>query len=169
MAVTTDIVRTWRRPRVVVRELLNQGQREDRAIAYVMIACFLIFIAQWPRLTRRASGFELAEGAEVPELSQLMAYEFVSWMIVWPLLLYIIAGVTHLVARIFGGQGSFYSTRIALFWALLATAPALLLYGLIVGFVGPGPGANLVGGIWLVAFAVIWFQSFREAERGDER
>ncbi|MFT5631517.1 MAG: hypothetical protein ACI9HB_002698, partial [Gammaproteobacteria bacterium] len=30
MAVTTDIMRTWRGPRAVMRDLLDQGQREDR-------------------------------------------------------------------------------------------------------------------------------------------
>ena len=56
MAVTTDIMRTWRGPRTVMRDLLNHGQREDRALAYLMAACIMIFIAQWPRLSRIAAG-----------------------------------------------------------------------------------------------------------------
>ena len=164
MAVTTDIVRTWRGPRTVVRKLLAAGQREDRAIAYVMVACLLIFVAQWPRLTREASGFGSSSSEEAPQLAQLIAYEFMGWLMIWPLLLYAIAAVTHVIAKGFGGQGTFYTARIALFWSLLATTPVLLLYGLIVGFLGQGPGANLVGAVWFIAFAVIWFQSFREAE-----
>jgi len=167
MAVTTDIVRTWRRPRTVVRELLSHGKREDRAIAYVMAACFLIFIAQWPRLSRRAAGFELEAGQEAPELTQLMAYEFMSWIMIWPLMLYFLAAGLHLLFRLFGGKGTYYSARIALFWSLLATTPVLLLYGLMAGFLGPGPGANLVGGVWLVSFAIIGLQAFREAEAGE--
>lgn len=165
MAVTTDIVRTWRGPRAVIRDLLAQGQREDRAIAYVMAACFLIFVAQWPRLSRKSAGFDLAAGADAPEMSQLIAYEFMSWLIIWPLMLYVIAAITHIIAKGFGGQGSFYTARIALFWSLLATSPVLLLYGLMAGFLGPSAGTNLTGAIWVFAFAVIWFQSFREAER----
>ena len=166
MAVTTDIVRTWRGPRKVIRELLSHGKREDRAIAYLMAACFLIFVAQWPRLSRRAAGFEVDAGAEAPELTQLMAYEFMSWIMIWPLLMYVIAAVIHVIFRAFGGQGTFYSARIALFWSLLATTPILLLYGLMAGFLGPGPGANLVGAIWLIAFGIIGVQAFREAEVG---
>ncbi len=164
MAVTNDIVRTWRRPRQVMRDLLAQGRREDRAIAYLMISCFLIFVAQWPRLSRKAAGFDLPAGAEVPELDRLMAYEFFAWLMIWPLFLYIIAALTHLVAKLLGGQGDWYGARLALFWSMLATVPLLLLHGLMAGFAGSGPQTNLIGGIWLVAFVVIWVQTLREAE-----
>ncbi len=32
MAISTDILRTWRSPRLVFRRLLDQGPREDRLI-----------------------------------------------------------------------------------------------------------------------------------------
>lgn len=164
MPVTNDIVRTWRAPRAVVRSILDQGRREDRAIAYLLIACFIIFIAQWPRLSRTAAGFDLAPGAEAPALDQLMAYEFLAWLMVWPLFLYFLAGLTHLVARLFGGKGTMYGARIALFWTMLATTPAILLHGMMRGFVGPGIETNIVGAFWVAAFAIIWVQSLREAE-----
>lgn len=165
MAVTTDIVRTWRRPRNVMRDLLAMGQREDRAIAYLMVACVLIFIAQWPRLTRLSSGFDLPVGADAPDFDQLIAYEALAWLMMWPLLFYGLAALSHLVARLFGGQGTHYTARLALFWSLLATTPIILLYGLMAGFLGPSPGTSLVGAIWVVAFAVIWMISLVEAER----
>ncbi len=164
MPLTSDIAQTWRTPRRVIRRILDQGRREDRAIAFVLIACFLIFIAQWPRLSRVAAGFDLPPGEEVPELSRLMAYEFMSWVMIWPLLFYMIAAVSHLIAKVFGGKGDWYGARIALFWSLLATVPVLLLHGLTAGFLGPGPQTNLVGAIWVIAFGVIWGQSLREAE-----
>ena len=164
MPVTHDIVRTWRGPRAVVRDLLAQGRREDRAIAYLMISCFLIFVAQWPRLSRKAAGFDLPAGADVPELDRLMAYEFMAWLMIWPLFLYILAGITHLIAKAIGGQGDHYGARLALFWAMLSTVPILLLHGLMAGFVGPGPQTNLIGAVWVIAFGVIWFQGLREAE-----
>ncbi|MCO4848694.1 MAG: YIP1 family protein [Yoonia sp.] len=164
MAVTTDIMRTWREPRAVMRDLLDQGQREDRALAYLMAACIVIFIAQWPRLSRLAAGFE-GTGSQAPELSQLVAYEFLGWLIVWPLMFYAIAAVAHIVAKVFGGQGDWYSARLALFWALLATTPMALLYGLMAGFLGPVAGSDLVGGLWLLSFVVIWISCQREAGR----
>jgi hypothetical protein len=164
MAVTNDIVRTWRRPRVVIRDLLDQGRREDRAIAYLMISCFLIFVAQWPRLSRKAAGFELPPGADVPELNQLMTYELFAWVMVWPLFLYILAALTHVIARAIGGKGNWYGARLALFWSMLSTVPLLLLHGLMAGFTGPGLQTNLVGALWVAAFGFIWIQSLREAE-----
>tara|TARA_B110000503_G_scaffold65073_1_gene102328 strand:+ start:59 stop:556 length:498 start_codon:yes stop_codon:yes gene_type:complete len=164
MAVTSDIMRTWRGPRAVMHDLLDQGQREDRALAYLMAACIVIFIAQWPRLSRLAAGFD-GTGAEAPELSRLIAYEFLGWLMVWPLMFYVIAAVAHVAAKVFGGQGDWYSARLALFWALLATTPMALLYGLMAGFLGPVAGANLVGALWLLSFIVIWFSCQREAGR----
>ena len=72
--------------------------------------------------------------------------------------------LSHLIASIFGGKGSFYSARLALFWSLLASVPLLLLYGLMAGFLGPVFGTQLVGAIWLLVFASIWLRCLREAE-----
>ncbi len=164
MAVTADIVRTWRGPRAVMRDLLSRGKREDRALAYLIVFCLLVFVAQWPRLARTAAGFDLAPGTEPREIGQLMTYELFAWLTVWPLALYGLAGISHLIAKAFRGQGTFYSARLALFWSLLATVPVLLLYGLMAGFLGQVAGTHLVGAVWIVAFAVIWLQSLREAE-----
>lgn len=167
MAVTSDIVRTWYKPRAVMARLLSMGQREDRAVAYLMAACFVIFIAQWPRLSRTAAGFDLAPGVETPELSRLLAYELFAWIMLWPLGFYIIAACSHLIAKLFRGKGTHYGARLALFWALLATTPAALLYGLMAGFIGPDTGTQFVGMIWLVGFVVIWLQCLRTVESGD--
>jgi hypothetical protein len=163
MAVTTDIVRTWRSPRVVMRELLGQGQREDRAIAYVMVACLILYVAQWPRL-KRAEQFELYGPDGASDFQMNAGIAFFAMLIVWPLALYAIAAITHLVAKIFKAKGTHYAARLALFWSLLATTPLLLLHGLTVGLIGAGPAANLVGGLWLIVFAYIWVQCFRVAE-----
>ncbi|MBM1219038.1 hypothetical protein JQU17_02425 [Ponticoccus sp. SC2-23] len=159
MAVSTDMMRTWRGPRRVMRNLLAMGPREDRAIAYLMAGCFLVFIAQWPRLAR----ISYLEGQE---MSRLVAYEFLSWMIVWPLVFYFIAFLLHQVTRITQGSAP-WEVRLALFWAFLAAAPAGLLYGLLSGFVGPEPGTQLVGAIWLGAFGLFLVQGLRESGNAD--
>lgn len=166
MAVTTDIARSWRRPRQVMRDLLAHGKREDRAIAYVLVACFLMFVAQWPRLVRVSEGMEIMPGQEEAELTQLISYAFYSTVIILPLVLYGLAALSHLIAKAFGGQGSWYSARLALFWALLAATPLALLHGLVRGFIGPGPQAMLTGLAWLFAFLSIWLLMLREAETG---
>lgn len=72
-----------------------------------------------------------------------------------PLLLYVLALAAHWIARAAGGQGGAYRGRLALFWAVLAASPLMLLHGLVAGFIGPGPSLNIVGALWCAA--VLWF------------
>lgn len=167
MAVTNDIVRTWRRPRQVMRDLLAQGRREDRAIVYLMVSCFLIFVAQWPRLRRVAEGYEPSPWPAEMNFEGMLTYTFFSAVIVLPLVMYGVAGLSHLVAKFFGGKGGWFGARLALFWTLLATSPLFLFYGLVRGLIGPGAQATLVGGVGAVVFLFIWVQSLREAESGS--
>ena len=164
MAVTTDIVATWRRPARVMRKLLSMGRREDRALAILIVACLIIFVAQWPRLSREAF---LAD-AGGPPLEAMLAITFFAMLMIWPLMAYGLAGLTHVIARLFGGRGTWYSARLALFWSLLATSPAWLFHGLVSGFIGPGPAQTVAGAIVLLAFLLIWGMSLREAEREPE-
>ncbi len=157
MPVTTDIVATYRGPGRVMRRLLDMGQREDRALAIVMAACVLVFVGQTPRLAREAH-------LTGQELNSLLAGALFAWVLSAPLLLYILAGISHLVARLFGGSGDWFGARMALFWSFLASSPLLMLFGLVAGFIGPGAAQNLVGGLWLVVFVWFWISGLIQAE-----
>ena len=150
-----------------MRRLLDAGERENRALAILMAGCLMIFVAQWPRLVRLSEGIDLPAGVEVQELSQLIAYSLVSWLIVWPLIFYIAAGITRILARVVRGKGTGYGSRLAMFWAVLASSPTALLYGLLAGFNGETVGTQAVGAVWLVGFLWIWIQSLRESESGN--
>jgi hypothetical protein len=158
MAVVNDMARMWRRPRAVFADLLAMGEREDRAIAWLMAGCFLVFVAQWPRLAR----ISLLEGTD---LSQRMAYEFFAWMMIWPLAFYLLAALGLLVARAFGARVGGFGGRLALFWAHLSAAPVALFQGLLVGLNGSGPASDIVGALWLGALAVFWITGLAEAGR----
>lgn len=163
MSVLDDIIRTWRAPRRVVRDLLNMGEREDRAVAYLMAGCFVVFIAQWPRLSRRVAEGTAPEGVEgYSSFQGLVVYEFIAWLIVWPLVFYGIAAVLHGIRSAMGASGTGYSARLATFWALLAASPAALFFGLTAGFIGPGLQTNIAGGIWLLAVSWFTVQGLRE-------
>lgn len=161
MSVTRDIMATYRGPGQVMRRLLGMGQREDRALAFVMAFCSISFIAQLPALSRRAH-------VEQAELNMLMGGALLGTVIILPLLCYLIALISHWVARVVGGQGTSYGARLALFWSLLATTPLLLLHGLVAGFIGPGPIMQGVGILWLVVFGWFWISSLRQAERAPQ-
>ena len=158
MSISTDIVATYRGPGQVMRRLLAAGQREDRALAILMGACALIFVAQWPRLAREAH--------LTPDvgLDQLIGGSLLAWVFIMPLVLYGLAAISHVMAKALGGKGSWYGARLALFWSLLASSPLLMLYGLVAGFIGQGLELSIVGLIWLVAFGVFWLRTLRVAE-----
>ena len=82
-----------------------------------------------------------------------------------PFLSLTLAALTHVIAKILRGQGDWYGARVALFWSLLASSPLMLLNGLIEGFVGPGPGLQLVGFVWFAVFNWFWLSGLLEAER----
>ena len=159
MAVTRDIVAAHLHPRRVMARLLAAGVREDRALAMLMGGCFILFAAQWPWRARQAH----LQGLDLTDLIQTDMFALIFFM---PLLVYALAAIVHLLARLVGGRGSWYSSRLALFWALLASSPLLVLAGLVKGFIGLGPANTLTGGVWLVVFLWIWGNSMVEAERG---
>ena len=159
MALTSDILVTYRSPRAVMRKHLALGLREDRALMFLAIACVLIFVAQWPRLRREA----FLDDA-VP-FNALLGGALMGWLFIAPLVLYGIAALSHLIARALGGQGSWYSARLALFWSLLAASPLWLLNGLVAGFIGPGLQLGLTSAIALAVFLIFWGLSLIEAEK----
>jgi len=161
MPVSTDIMATYRGPGRVVRRLLDMGPREDRALIFVMGFCLIAFIAQMPGLARRAH----LEGVE---LNMLMGGALLGTVFILPLFFYVLALVSYWAARLVGGQGSAYGARLALFWALLASAPLVLLNGLVAGFIGPGPTLTLVGLIWVAVFVWFWLSGLRQVQRSAE-
>ena len=79
---------------------------------------------------------------------------------------YLLAALGHLAARLFGGRGSFFGARIALFWALLAVTPLMLLQGLVAAFIGPGAGLTAIGLLVFAVFLWFWFSGLAAAEFG---
>jgi hypothetical protein len=158
--VTRDIARTYRAPRQVIREKLAHGAREDRALATLIGACALIFVAQWPVLARQAH-----LDPSVP-FDARMAGALMAWLFIVPLAAYVVAAATRLAARVAGGRGTGFGARLALFWALLAASPLWLLNGLVAGMIGPGPALTVIGLAAVGAFLVFWGAGLWEAERG---
>lgn len=157
MAVSTDIVRTWRGPRTVVRGLLAQGVREDRALVFLMTGLVIVWLSNLPVLQRGAvlTGSDLRRDA---------IYAFFGLVMLAPLIFYLLAFLGRLLALAAGRPVSGYGSRLALFWAWLAASPAVLLYGLLAGLNGPAePGTRLVGALWLAAFAWFWIAGLAAA------
>lgn len=157
MPVASDIVESWIRPRVVMRRLLVRGASEPFAFTFLLIFLTLALAAVAPGLARQAW---LDGGAALTPRLFASALGLLATIPAW----YLLAAIGHLVARAFGGKGSFYGARLALFWSLLVVAPAMLAQGLVQGMAGAGQAAALLGlGVGL-GFIVLWVQTMREAE-----
>ncbi len=158
MAVSTEIMRSWRGPRASIRRQLDGGVTEPRLLSYLLIATILIIVAQAPSLARQAH-FQPEQPFEVRMFGAMMGI-----LAFLPPFSYLLAALSHLVARGLGGQGSWRGARLALFWTLLAIAPGFLFHGLVAGFIGPGPALTLTGALLLSGFLAHWLLSLAEAE-----
>lgn len=164
MSLSADIVRSWRSPRAVIRARLAHAEGERSVILYLMLACVLIFVAQWPRLSRQA-----ALDDAIP-FEGLMAGALFGWLFVAPLFFYVIAGLLGLVLRLARPGTPWLGVRLALFWALLAVSPLVLIQGALAALAGPGALALLSGLTVLALFMVILGAGLRVAlEAGQAR
>ena len=158
MAVTTDIVQSWRHPRSVIRSHLRRGQSEPFAFSLLVAFLILAFVAQIPSAARVT-----ALDATIPVSAQLLA-RGLGLLATIPVL-YGLAALSHLAMRALGGQGTGYGARLALFWALVAASPMVLLSGMVAGMIGPGPQLAGVGALTFAAFLFQWFVALREVAR----
>jgi hypothetical protein len=158
MSVTRDIVSSWHSPRVVIRRHLARPVSEPFAFTLLVTFLILAFIALWPGMARLST-----LDPTVPVTARLIpaGLALLATIPAW----YLVSIISHLIARAFGGKGTYYRARLALFMALCAATPLVLLHGLTQGMIGPGSQANLVGIVAAIAFLTIWVVMLIEAER----
>ena len=150
MSVVLDIARTYRAPRDTIARRIGEEVREDRALAVLFGGCFLVLVAQLPKLAREAY---VNDGIT---FDALFAGAIFAWLFVAPFLFYGLSLIVHGVLALLGRKVNGYSLRMALFWGLLAATPMFMLWGLTAGFVGPGPALSIVGALALAALIVFW-------------
>lgn len=159
LALVPDILESWRHPARVARRHLSRPASEPFVFTFLFVFLLIAFVAQWPQASR-ASFLD----PSVPMVQRLYAagLGLLATIPLW----YGLAALSHLAARAMGGRGGWYGARLALFWALACMAPGMLLMGLVLGFIGPGTQASLLGGLIGLAFLWLWLTMLREVERG---
>lgn len=157
MAVTTDILASWRNPRAAVRRHLARGVSEPFAFSLLVVFLLIAFVAQWPAASREA--FLAGEASTLPRLLP-RALAVLATIPLW----YGLAGLSRMVAGAMGGQGTWYAARLALFWALATVSPLMLLQGLVAGMIGPGPALWATSALVGAAFLWLWLKMLREVE-----
>ncbi len=150
MALTQDIVATYRGPSRVMAKFLDQGRNEVRALLFLMMAGGLIFVA--------ASPFQAREAQFDPEgpLAVRLYWSAFLWIFIMPLLMYGFAAAVWVILRVARAGVTGFDIRLTLFWSLLASTPVLLLMGLVAGMIGPGIQLQLIGFLWIFVFGWFW-------------
>ena len=158
-----------------MRALIGGNRASDRPEArgfiYLLVGLLIVFLSQIPDLTGTGlAPVEMSErlaGEDGPApLEARLAITLFVWLFVWPLILYVFGGLTHVLARLAGGKGRGANARLALFWAVLAVSPLFLLRGM--ASVSQSAPMVMVANFAIAAgFFWIWLSGLYEAERGD--
>ena len=159
MSVTTNMVRTYRAPRVTFRGMITQGIREPQILAFALVSCGLIFVAQWPGLSRAAT--------IDPSITfeQRMGGAMFGIVFMLPLLLYGVAGLLQLVLRVLAGPVQGLHVRLVLFWSLLSVTPLMLVQGGLSALVGPTQAVTAFGFVVTAVFLYILAAGLVEVAR----
>lgn len=158
MALTQDIMATYKGPGRVVARFLSQGRNEVRALLFLLIAGVMMFVASSPYQAREAQ-----LDPDIPLVARLYWSAFL-YIFILPILVYLFALIVLGLARIARRRITGYEIRFTLIWALLASTPVMLLMGLTAGFIGPGIQLQIVGLIWLAVFGWFWAAGLLRAD-----
>ena len=161
MALAQDILMAYIRPRETFRsKRAHPGMREGTALAYLILACMVMLAARLPDLPGLA-------GPDRP-LAGLLAASLVGFLILGPLLMYLVAGISHLVMRTAKGQGDGLSSRLALFWAVMVATPVVLAAAVLrYSFPGNATLEQVTSALTLGVFLWQWIANLRAAHFGQ--
>lgn len=157
MSLTRDLMNSYRAPSRPFARQLREGISESRVLAYLMIAVVIIFIAQLPRLSREAF---LDPSIE---MDARVGAAILGWLFLMPLVLYALSFVIVMLLNIFRVTSHSFTTRMALFWALLVSTPLWLLQGLVAGLIGVGPALTAVNVVLAIFFCAVFFSCLQAA------
>lgn len=147
----------WRAPARTVRSL--RGMRDPALLALLLGTLAMYFVAQTPVHVRAAQ-----VDPSIPQGARLGG-ALMATMFLMPLIVYLLAALSGVVARAFGWAGTGADARLALIWTMAMITPLMLLAGMTQGLVGPGPAADLTQGIAGVAFLALWVVNMRALGR----
>ncbi len=149
MSLVLNIVRSYRAPGKVVSHLAQGDLREPQVLFFGLLACGLIFVAQWPGLSRAA----MLDPSITFE--QRMGGALFGVMFMLPLLLYGLAAMLQLALRGIARPVAGLHVRLSLFWALLAVSPLMLFQGGLSAFLGANAAVSAFGFVVAAAFLYI--------------
>ncbi len=171
MSIWARIRLSYRDMRRTTRALIEENPSEPRLLFFVLLSDVLFFLS-------RGVSFVVTPGEAVeralPVPAQLGVL-LVGALLLRTITLYLFSALVCIVARLFGGDGSWKDTRTGVFWAALVAAPVGILGALIgAGFAHLEPFAPVFAEpilawppqlIGLVAFVFFLAAGVAEAHR----
>ena len=100
-------------------------------------------------------------------LQTSLAASLLAWLLIAPLLLYILALIVYFFHKVFKGCKSSAQIRTGLFWSFLAATPIMMLFGLVKGFLGEGTAESIVGFFWFMFLSYFTFCAVLRAKVGS--
>lgn len=161
MTVTREIVRSYRGFGASMQRQIDSNPGEERVLVYLVMACLIFFIARVPGL------LELSAAAATAEISSVALFvtNLVGSFFFAPLMLYGLAALSHVVAKIFRGKGSFFHARLGLFWSLLLVSPLALVSTIIQSALPMEWLAQVLSFVMFVLFAYVWASCISVSEK----
>ena len=138
------VARFYHDPRGSMRGVLDSAPSDARLLAYGVIAAAFLLAGRLAELLAGTGADLMARAME----------QTVSILFFVPLMYFGLAALGTLLARAFGGQGSWTEGRAAFFWAALAAAPVMLLAKL--GAIALAPAGPMAAGAAEQAGAVFF-------------
>ncbi len=156
----------------MIRALIaaNRGDErpEARGFIYLMVGLLIVFVGQLPDLggvgmNPLVLSENLAGEDGQPGSDGSLAGGFFGLLFLGPLLFYLLASLSHLIVRLFGGRGQGVDARLAMFWTILAVSPLFLLRGM-ASVSQAGSLVMVVNYAIAAGFLWIWLSGLIEAE-----
>lgn len=146
--ITPRVLLSWVRPGRVVSGL--RGMTDASLVVVLLVAMLIFLIAQLPDHARAAT---LNPGVG---LAPRIAGAAMAVMFLMPLVAYGVAQLVSILTLPTRWELTGKDSRLALFWALLAVAPAMLLSGLVAGLAGPSQALSATRAVAGIGFLFIW-------------
>ena len=105
------------------------AEGEKTVLLYAFLSSIFLFMAQLPNQLQNW----YSSSTKDPLINFVGVLFFVA-LFFTPLLLYAVCTIIHVLLKVFGARGSFFDLRLAFFWSLIIAAPALVLAGMVKGY-----------------------------------
>jgi hypothetical protein len=160
MTTAQLILANYRSPKKAFTEKLSEGISETKVFIWLLIACFLQFLARLPLLSREAH-----LDIDGPSLVSLIGGVLIGSIFLAPLVFYVFSMLLCLVVRFWFRDLKWIYFRGAFFWSLLAISPLVMVRGVLVGVLGSSFYINVLSILVFLYFIILIVSNVRTIDR----